>query len=258
MTVPIPSNLGLLLPFLDTEAKKQDVRPLFEGETDVLKNILTLSKHWRLRIKFDTPVRVQLNRRRSQEVTEHVFHGFFWSKTHNRLCYANRRPHRIGYTFHWLHNVVSYEPVLDTKTKDKFTGYDQFQAKFDRRYITDAEIQTLWNMGSTHHSGQYRPSDFKPFTKIGKDLMKRFDAEYTGIGQPPSTPDSGYEAKAGGSKYYLSKRYYSWDDSRGDSTISYETTMEYVLYSLCHGKNQKRGKYGLIATKNTYLQLGIG
>jgi hypothetical protein len=256
MTAPAPRNLGLLVPFLDTEEKKQDVRPLFDGETDVLKNILTLSKHWRLLIKFDAPVRVQLNRRRSIEVTEHVFHGFFWSKVNGRLCYATRRPHRIGFTFHWLHNVVSYEPVLDTQTKDKFKSYEQFQARFDRRYITEEEIKSLWSQPSSLHGKQLRPSDFRSFSKIGKKLMGDFDGSFLGVGQVPTTDDTRYRGGDNG-KFQLMCRHYTNDDV-GDSYIEHLTNMRFVLYSLCHPRGTKRGKYGVLATKNTYLQLGIG
>lgn len=256
MSVPLPRNLGLLIPFLDTEEKKATVRPLFEGETDVLKNILSLSKHWRVRIKFDTKVRVMLNRRRSVETDEHVFRGFFGTKT-GYLCYASRRSPRFGFTFHWLHNVVSYEPVLDTQTKDKFTSYEQFQARFDRRYITEDEIKSLWSQPSSLHGKQLKPSDFRSFSKIGKKLMGDFDKNFLGVGQVPTTQDTRY-VECGEGKFKLMCRHYSYDEDRGDSYLEHVTHMRFVLYSLCHPRGSKRGKYGVLATKNTYLQLGIG
>jgi hypothetical protein len=181
----------------------------------------------------------------------HVFNYICNDRSGQSLLYAPNRNARTGYFFPRLELVEKYEIVDTSCKKDEFDSYEDFKKKFDPYFITDAQIQDLWNSKSAQHGGKYCPSDFHKIGKRGREVLKRFLNSYKGINNGGG---EGYSKSQFGDYTVLSQRYYSYHHTGRDITISHQTNVPMVFYSSeYHGCGN--GRYGIVASKSTFLWL---
>jgi hypothetical protein len=186
-----------------------------------------------------------------KEVTLYVFSKFFDNDGRAPLCYLPARNSRRGYYFPSLDKVQGIEPVFDDK-KDEFSSFDRFKSKFDSRFITDAEVQKLWDGTSCQHGGKYRPSDFRRLGTEGKRVMARFLARFKNVNEPtPSYMKRDDHLTL--EEYYNSNGRPSSNFGR-DIKISHQTNLEWVCYSSEY-PGCGNGRYGLIANEHEFLWL---
>jgi hypothetical protein len=260
MEIPIPKTLPLFLNDPRPEALAVIDR-ILKGQTDLAKNLVELGRYWRVRVWFSQSVTLNIRARwkrdptnptsftknRVRTVTDWIFGGFFTGSTYG-LCYScgNRR----GYPFDCLDKVIRYEPVA--RTSNEFESYEQFKAKFDPLFITEAEIVSLWNSKSGQHGGKYRKSDFRQMGPQGLRVMKDFLVFFKGVNEGgENTP--GY-SKYDETHYTLDKRYTTYHHFGRDIHISHQTNIPRVFYAseYCGCSN---GRYGLVANKREFLWL---
>lgn len=271
--IPIPENIPLLIGQVQGSAATV-VEAILKGRTDLQTNLLELGEHWDVKVWFKEPVElyriprwvkkkeedgtVSMTKTRSVGSSPiHVFHGFFLSGStpHGLLCYKFKRTGRHGAHFPNLELVTRYEPVIN---KDEFSSYEQFKAKFDLNFITEAYIQNLWNGTSSQHGGKYKPSDFRSIGPVGKRVLKQFLVTFKGV---TSTDQSGYRDNhsplAKGLHWNLTEKYYSTSPSQNvgkDISISHTLGQETVFYSSEY-PGCGNGRYGLLVNKHTFLWL---
>ena len=256
----IPKTLPLFLNDPRPEALAVLDR-ILKGQTDLTKNLLDLGRYWRVHVWFTEPVTLAIRARwirdpneptsftknHCRTVTDWIFGGFFFSETHG-VCYSTGC--RRGYPLNCLDKIARYEPVA--KTSDEFTSYEQFKAKFDMLFVTEGEIQSLWNSTSCQHGGKYKKSDFRQMGPQGLRVMKDFLECFKGINEGgENTP--GY-VKYDETHYTLGRRYTSYHQLGRDIHISHQTNVPRVFYaSEYHGCGN--GRYGMVANKREFLWL---
>ena len=267
MAIPIPTNLPLLI---------NDPRPLaVSAVTDILHNsdamelrdiLASLGTFWPVRVWFSQPVTISViprwirtnetsKYRKSSETTNvHTFRGFFKHGL-NDLCYKYRQKGRTGQYFEFFDKVIKYEPLIERAKKTEFKSFEEFKAKFDPLFITDKCIIDLWNDTSSQHGGKYIPSDFRQIGPVGKQVMKRFLFFFKGILAPVDDKTPGYMKSPHGDYYTLSQKHNSYGSNLGrDITIEHSSLGDKVFYS-SEFPGCLNGRYGLVATKNTFLHL---
>jgi hypothetical protein len=272
--VPIPQNLPLLLNSKNPAALAVIDKILRENQTDVEQNLAALGKFWKIRVWFNQPVTINLQPRwhdngnhsktlvTSKTTDNHVF-SYFWIGTANGLCYRTGKSGRTshGYPFNWLHRVVKYEPVLeqDKEVSDEFKTFEQFKARFDPQFISEAKIQELWNENSSQTGQRYRRSDFHHIGREGQQVLTRFLHFFKGVGTGNNAPGyskSTYKNPDGSEYYTLSEHYTS--NGRGrfgrDITISHQTNQNIVHYS-SEFPGCGNGRYGILANRKYFLHL---
>lgn len=225
--------------------------------------LIDLSRHFRIRIKFNKSVEIQAQRRytkiKENDTTifrrnpnpvgdTHTFIKLF--DYAGRLAYSLKRNSRHGYELPYGAEILEYEPVIDMGKPTKlFQSYEEFKKKFDPSFITEAEIQRLWNTPSGQTGQQYNRHDFKGLGTRGREVLKQFLQNFKGI---TSTDPTGYTTSHG--KLYLSAYYNSRHNSGRDIKISHMLGHGYVWYSSeFHGCGN--GTYGLLANRSEYLWL---
>ena len=175
----LPKNLPLLMAGASIQQTKV-LEKVAQGTLSTIECLAELGKHWRIRVKFSQPIDIRTRTvkvkqpdgsylwRQHIHTDDHVFFKFFLSSTHG-LCYGIGRRH--GHLFP-LQFMTHYEP-LPNKV-NAFKDYEHFKAKFDMRFITEAEIQKLWSTSSAQTGKQYRPSDFHKIGPKGKQVLREF------------------------------------------------------------------------------------
>jgi hypothetical protein len=271
----IPENIAMLYGIPDlTDDQKAVVERIISGDlNDTTEILLALGRHWKLKIWFKVPVKVNTTRhwipgenpgtrfyKTANVGSIHVFSGLFSASTYP-ICYTVREGGRNGYIFpdksKDLNLITKYEVMLKTEPQE-FESYEKFKAKFDPQFITDTALKDLWNTNSAQHGGQYAPSDFKALSRDAKIALTNFLRNFKGVTNTDTTAytKSGCDEK----EYYsLTSREYN---SKRDITISHGiiksgdviTPRDTVSYS-SEFKGTGNGRYGLIVNKNTYLHL---
>ena len=273
MVIPLPQTLPLLINDSRPEAR-ETIAKILKGGLE-LKDILhLLSRYWKVKIWFSKPVSIEIHRRWiTQGITEEdkerniisrkacihsktsdlqVFNKFFMHG--DTLCYATSKQGRHGYYFEWFDSIIKYEPVIeeDHVVLNRFDSYEQFKRKFDPLFITEAEIQKLWNGKSCQHGGQYKPSDFHGIGPVGKKVMADFLRHFKGIDKGGDIP--GYLRSPHGDYYRLEAEHCTYRHTGRDIRISHQTNVSYVYYS-SEFQNCGNGRYGLVANRYTFLWL---
>lgn len=249
-------NLPLFLGISDKG--DEVISTLLKGGLSLEESLVKLSQEFKVRIRFREPVHIQVPRRREtlsenswrfiscKQTDDHVFSGFFHKG--GSLYYLTKTNGRRGYQCDWISKAISFEPVVDRSKKDEFDSYEDFKKKFDPLFISDAQIQGLWNSRSAQHGGKYVPSDFHRLGKRGKEVLARFLQSFKGVPGTEGTPCY-RETKYG---THLSERYYSYCHTGRDITIEHRLGNDVVHYSSeYHGCGN--GRYGLIVNKNEFL-----
>lgn len=239
----LPKNLPLLMISANPQQAKV-LEKVAQCSMSPAECLVALGRHWRIRVKFSQPVdiRTKLTKvkqpngsylwRQHIHTDNHVFSNFFMSSTHG-LCYATGR--RRGYPFP-ITCMSSYEPLPNTA--DVFRDYEHFKAKFDMRFITEAEIQKLWSNSSAQTGEQYKPSDFHGLGPRGKQVLKEFLYTFVDVN---TTGD-------------LTRHHYTNRHPGRDITISHRAGVSYVHYSSEYS-GCGNGRYGLIANCREFLHL---
>jgi hypothetical protein len=247
----LPSNLALIA--LRPECS-EDAAKILKGEGSLEDHLVWLSNYFPIRVWFKDPTQVVVQRS-YKSVTEHVFRRFFKNNAGSALCYMPRKTGRKGYYFPSTDSVVKYEPVISAETKNEFSSYQQFEKKFDKRFITEPEILKLWNGTSGQHGGKYRKSDFHRLSKYGLRVMEDFIQYFKdvtkggGVGYTDSSVSPGVK--------YREARYTSMSHERSfgrDIKISHQTNCDYVYYASEY-PGCGNGRYGLIANAKEFLWL---
>jgi hypothetical protein len=230
------------------------VERILRGElTDLQTNLVELSRYWKIRVWFSTPVEVRITSRRVKKTNVHIFARFFDGNLHG-ICYQVNRKYRHGYPIgDWLRLIVKYEPVFEM-FDDEFKSYEQFRAKFDLYFITEEQIQSLWNGTSSQHGGKYRKSDFHRIGRKGKTALNEFLRFFKGISKGADVIGGapGYMLETEGKYFILRKHLGSSHHFGRDITISHQTNIDTVFYS-SEFYGCGNGRYGLLANRNEFL-----
>lgn len=254
----IPDNIAL---FLDeaNPGRKQALAKALASPEDTESNLIALgSSGWKIRVMFKEPQCISLNRWRSKEVKEYIFAGFFLSRC-GTFCYATRRSEhgrlfgfRVGFGF--LDNILRYN-LVDRSIRN-FSNYAQFARRFDRRFITQTEIQRLWNSTSSQHGERYRPSDFHHIGSKGREVVRKFVERFAGIDATSPTVfyDKVCSVSGRNSHYLLTVYERAWRKSGRDITINHALGRPQVEYSSEY-PGCGNGRYGILATSRTFLWL---
>lgn len=250
-----------------SEQGDETIGALLKGNLSLEQSLVRLARDFKVRVQFSEPVTIQIkghwvtfektdefSRRKyvsNKTADVHVFNDFVM--IHNQLHYTKNRNARYGYPCPWLNKIVSYEPVDDRK-RTEFKNFEQFKKKFDTLFITDAEIQRLWNQKSSQHGGRYKPSDFHRLGSRGREVLKKFLLDFKGVPNPEAGPGYHEMKDISPPRQYLTKYYDSYHHTGRDIKISHLAGNEFVWYSSeFHGCGN--GRYGLLANKNEFLWL---
>jgi hypothetical protein len=247
----LPNTIPLLL----GRGYDETVSLMLSNPDDHMQNIVRLSKICKVKIKFSQPVNIYPNSRRAiKDVTEYVFSDFFLKG--DMICYRFKKDGRHGQYLQMQH-VESYEPVRTTI--DEFNSYEDFKKKFDLYFITEELIKDLWEGTSAQHGEKYKPSDFKPVSKAGKEALNSFLRTFKGVN---STDITGYTEKdslvTDEGKYHILYGHYfgrSFDcHFSRDVDVSHQIGQNRVFYSSTRTGGGKE-RNGILATRSTYLWL---
>jgi hypothetical protein len=268
-TFPIPENLPLLMGDL-TPDQAGVVDRIFKGQTDLKTNLLDLSKFWKVKVWFDREIdiRIQPHRQTTKKdsngiytvlykqhvhTNTHIFHQIYHT-TDGTLVYTTSKASRIQwYYFPRLDWVVKYEPVIEKDRDQEFKSYGQFKAKFNPFFITEAEIQKLWNETSNQHGGRYKPSDFHSIGPRGKGVLKDFLRNFKGISSTDPNAFLAYHPYSETSKeLYLDAYYKTSYHSGRDIKIEHRAGLGFVWYASEY-QGCGNGRYGIVANKNQFL-----
>jgi hypothetical protein len=252
----LPDNIALFA--AETGARGEAVRKILAGTGSLEEDLLTLGRLWRFELRFSEPVEVHVNRYRRKVTDKHMFSGFFKDKTNDSFCYAYHKSEHgtlsgfyAGYRF--LDRVVGYS-LVDVARAKSFKGYEQFAKRFDRRFITETEIQNLWAGTSGQHGGKYKPTDFHTIGRKGRGVVERFLERYVGLDGTPNIHYTENKNEDGSVYHYLTVYENAWRASGRDIKVEHRPGMPYVWYSSEFPKHGN-GRYGLLATEKTFLWL---
>jgi len=246
--IPVPANLVNLIGEsngLDAVIE-QIIRNKNQTDEDVQNNLCVLGRYKKIKVKFTEPQQIVTGHRWKQ-VTEHVFNGFFRGKV--CLCYLLKSGGKTGYRFPSLHLVESYEPVISALKE--FASLAEFKKKFDTRFITETEIEKLWNSKSSQHGGKYNKDDFHRIGRRGLEVMQEFLRFFKGVNDGGGP---GYIKREEDGYSIRNKRYLSYHHLGRDISISHQTNLSYVYYSSEYS-GCSNGRYGLVANEREFLWL---
>jgi hypothetical protein len=262
--LPVPENIPLLTGLKEDQAAA--VEKVLKG-CNLYEALTGLGRFWKIKVWFNCEHEIKtVNHIIKKEEegrttryyksynkgTVHVFNSIM--DNNGALLYKTTRTGRFGYYFPSLESVVKYEPVIaDSVTLSReFKSYEQFARKFDRRFITESEIQNFWNSKSNQHGGRYKPSDFHKIGPRGKYVLENFLRLFVNV----ETEGKCYlENEYNGKKYkFLTERYHSNCHLGRDITISHTLGQPIVHYSSEY-PGCGNGRYGLLANKNEFLWL---
>jgi len=271
MSIPLPANLPLLLSEASEvggEFALQGVTNILQGKEENLENILvTLGRYWKIKVWFDHPIAFPTRSRmvklddntrvhKHTETTDcYTFNSFFKSSSAG-ACYSISR--RRGYPFRpYLDRVVRYEPLLRRPERKEFQSYEEFKARFDPLFISEEELQGLWNGTSAQHGGKYNKTDFHRFGPEGLYQMKLFLRNFKGVGTGGEGCPGYYRSRFFEEPIYvLSEQHHSLGKGTfgRDIRISHQTNLSVVHYTSEHAGGG-RERSGLVANAKEFLWL---
>jgi len=268
--IPVSSNLPAFIGI--SEEGDRVITPMLAGQNDLVKNLRALGNLWNVRVWFDQPVQIIVQRRyvwhdatpeerdsgytrtaskapSNIQVTDHVFRGGFFLHG-DALCYKFKRTGRHGQYFP-VDNVVKYEPVLTSDTC--FASFEEFKKKFDPQFISDELVQKLWTEKSNQTGRRYCKNDFRSLGKQGRKTLTRFMENFKGI--TAGGPDApGYTTHTKGVTWVLEAEHLSYRHPGRDIRISHTAGLDRVFYSSEYS-GCGNGRYGLLVNKHEYLWL---
>jgi hypothetical protein len=256
----IPKNLPLLVGLVSGD-KAAAVEKVLKG-CPLQEALAALGKFWKIKVWFNQEVEIKtINHVVSKEVKEgstyrtwksynksnvQVFNSIVFYR--GQLLYCTTRKSHTGYSFPSLDSVIKYEPVIETSGAEEFSSLAEFASRFDRRFINESEIQSLWNSKSAQHGGRYKPSDFRRFGHRGKQVMERFLQLFVDV----NTEGKCYSDRSGHKclEQYYATNYHSGRDIRITHTLGLGRVGYASEFMKCGN-----GSYGLVANKNEFIHL---
>jgi len=235
------------LPLLMGQGNDETIKAILSNPEDHQENLMRLSRICKVKLTFNTPITVWQSRRKfKNDVTEHIFGGFF--KCGVGFCYKFSTTSRHGQYLN-MDLVKSYEPVFNPA----FKTFEQFKKKFDLFFITEAQIKKLWEETSSQTGQRYTPADFRQIGPAGKKALESFLRQFRGVSNvDPST----YSPRTyAGQSYHMADGYC---DGTGMGNFSRDISISHRLGNpLVHYASEYsgtgNGRYGLLVTKNTFL-----
>jgi hypothetical protein len=124
--VPIPENLLLLMHHVSVGSGRHEaIKRIFEGQTDLAKNLAMLGQYWKIKIWYDREVEVRVRRSRRvirkdsdgstlmifrdrEKAKVHTFNRI--ASYHNEMFYRTTRRSTVGYYLP-MEGIIKYEPV---------------------------------------------------------------------------------------------------------------------------------------------------
>jgi|WetSurMetagenome_2_1015567.scaffolds.fasta_scaffold50361_2 hypothetical protein len=243
----IPDTIPMML----GQGNDDTIKVILSEPDNHLQNILRLSKVCKVKVKFTRPFTIYANRRHViKDVSEYTFNGFF--QHGNDLCYLFKGNGRHG-QYLPMQLIESYEPVLTSV--NIFNSLEEFKKKFDTFFITDELIEQLYTEKSAQTGAKYCPSDFKPVSTAGKEALRQFLMNFKGVSNTDRNDYREYTGSSGNIYYTCNGSYYGRGGSTSrDIRISHQFGFNRVSYSSeFHGCGN--GRYGILATRSTYLWL---
>ena len=271
MIPPIPENLALLVDKL-TPSQAEVVERIYKGQVDLKANLLDLSKYWKVKVWFDREIDIRIQQHKvftkkdedgwrhylyksHVHTNTHIFHRINTSTDGTLIHATSKASRRQWYYFPCLDWVVKYEPVIEKDRDQEFKSYEQFKAKFDPFFITEAEIQKLWNETSNQHGGRYKPSDFHNIGPRGKGVLKDFLRNFKGISSTDPNAFLAYHPYSETSKeLYLDAYYKTYSHLGRDIKIEHRAGLGFVWYSSEYS-GCGNGRYGILASEKKFLHV---
>lgn len=207
--------------------------------------MINLSQFWKIKIVFSEPVKLACvnhwidngNGSKSYITSKvsqvHIIPRIF-KNTLSILGYCITKRGRSGYILPFS-KIVSFEPIITGKKNNTFANYEEFKARFDLQFISEAKIQDLWVKPSAQTGEQYTRANFRPLSPIGRQTLEDFQRMFKGLGGPS----------------YSTGRHQS---KKRDITISYTEGQQLVHYSSEY-PDCGNGSYGILANKSCWLHL---
>jgi len=247
--IPIPSDLPLLV------GRHDEVVALITSrgnpdEATLFDNLCELTKYVKVKVWFDCPLNIHMSKYKySVGATEAVIGRFFkgttgwgYSPRHERV--------RSGYHCIWASHIIRYEPIVEKHSrKEGFSSLEAFARKFDLRFISPEMIKNLYDGTSAQHGGKYAQADFRQLGPRGTEVFTRFMRGFKGL----DVEGPYYHEGINKLKHY-SEHYSSYSATGRDITISHTLGQDLIHYS-SEFSGTANGRYGLLATENTFLHL---
>lgn len=221
------------------------VSKLLQNPND-LDSLAALTRYLNIKVWFKQPTKIHTSYHKIHEKISHICPKLFL--TEGTLYYCVRTNTRYGYPLD-INGIEKIEPLINTLIE--FKGYEEFRKQFDTYFITEKEIQKLWNEKSSQHGHKYNKKDFRTIGKRGHEVMTQFLTRFKGIN---NTDYNTYEDSQHGDYKVLTKRYITWHHSGRDISIEHTSRIGYVFYN-SEFHRCGNGRYGLVANKNKYLWL---
>lgn len=237
----IPKLLGR------SEEEKVAADCIFSHPDDHIHNLITLSRVCNVRVTFKTPFKkVKKGRWYSEPSRVHVFGGFF--EQGGSFYYKAKSNGRRGYYMPEVSDIESYEPVIASLSVDEFKSLEDFAARFDKRFITQAYIEDLWAKPSGQTGERYNKRDFHRIGRQGLWVLERFMRRFVDV----NTETPGHTKR--GDYSVLEEWYKTLHHLGRDITISHTVGSERVRYS-SEFQGCGNGRYGLVANMKEFLHL---
>lgn len=229
----------------------------------VVEGLTYLGRFWKVKVWFNQEVEIRtitriIKEKQSDGTTIRIRTNYNKSNVHvfnairfrpdGSVLYCLTRNSRRGFYFPRLDTVVKYEPVIENPEVDEFRDYEHFAGRFDRRFITESEIQKLWAGTSAQHGGKYKPSDFRRLGPQGKQVMRQFLGLFVNV----NTEGKCYFERSG---HKTLEEYHNTSHRIGRDIRITHTLGRGSIYYASEFKGCGNGSYGLIANQNEFLHL---
>ena len=226
-----------------------------DTEDKLFDNLCLLSDHVKVKVFFDKPIPIFINKTHGKNMTEAVIGKFFKSKAGRG--YSVRHSHvRRGNFCTWVQDITRYEPVVEKKAATEgYKSLEAFTRKFDPRFISPEEIKKLYKGTSAQHGGKYTSKDFHKLGPRGKDVLKNFLWRFKGLNEDTEHYRISQFKNKDGSEYKVMDSYHRSSSHTGrDITIEHKLGRGFIHYASEY-PGCLNGRYGILANMNEFLWL---
>ena len=247
----LPNNVALLTG-VKNETQKDVLESILKSHSDLMLTLLKISSVWPIKVWFKKPVQVVNAQRHHQTVTQFTFRRFFMT-TSSMFCHLHRANGRRGFPVYFsLEDIEKYEVVIPTD--HAFANFEEFKAKFDPRFMTEAECLRTWNLNSPQHGGKYDKRDFHRIGSKGKIALKQFLNNFTSVNE---TSNEKYSSYIGKEDQYVRGYFNSMSTNEHfgrDIKIEHKLGLPYVWYT-SEFPGCVNGSYGLLVNEKEWLHV---
>lgn len=194
-------------------------------------------------VEYSRPQTFRVGKTAYQDITRLRFRSFRIDQ--GRILVAFRRRHRYRYALPRPDLIVRVLPAKPS-AEDRFDSFEAFARRFDRRFVTEAELQSLWISTSGQHGHRYRPSDFRRLGPKGRQAVAQFLKHFVGLDTPgPAHDPTGV----------LRIAIHSRSEHAGrDISIHHKVGAGFITYA-SEFPGSGNGSYFLLVSENTVLHL---